>query len=482
MAKISEKSETRDLRQEFLTMLASSDRSDACRAISDRTEQLIRLTGKGFDLSGMDLSNANLRGLNLRKAVLNQTQLYGADLSEANLSEVTMICPGLERTKFMGADLSGGYMHALAAQVCDFTNANLSNIVDGTGSLFHGSKMIGVDLRNSVLGGSTFYQCHLDGADFENADLQGVTFNECYLDHTQFTNASISQLTVTKTHIKNVSLTSASGHGVVFQRLSTCDDLDLTGAHLPFVRFDQVVGNIKAHNLYGYGADFNASLLSGSDFTGADMSYSRWIACNIERISMHEAVLENVSMHACRGSDSNLTGVRAEYFRAIECSFQRSQMAGFAGRGSFFRDTDLSECDMERAYLYRATITGDPPKSMSLRKSNLQNANLVQAYVAADMTCANLRGANLVYSRVNQSSFSHTDLGGVNLYEASAVKVDFTGAKLPNVSGPFFADRCSGLVDALGAPEGKLNAFVSQLQALLKDAGGSSTHNKEERV
>jgi hypothetical protein len=40
----------------------------------------------------------------------------------------------------MGAKLDFAYMHAMAAQVCNFDDASLRNVIDATGSLFHGCR------------------------------------------------------------------------------------------------------------------------------------------------------------------------------------------------------------------------------------------------------------------------------------------------------------------------------------------------------
>ena len=123
------------------TWAKTPDRARAEREVAATTARLIEDTGTGLQLSEADLSGLDLRGFDLRKATLNRALLHSTDLSGANLSGANLICSGMERTKLARADLSGAYVHAFAAQVCDFSGADLSRLVDATGSLFHGCNL-----------------------------------------------------------------------------------------------------------------------------------------------------------------------------------------------------------------------------------------------------------------------------------------------------------------------------------------------------
>src|SRR5262249_7540301 len=112
------------------------DRALAGAMVKQRSLALIEKTGRGLDLSNADLNGLNLSGFYLRRALMNRVQLHSADLSEAILTEASIICPAMEKTVLRGANLEGAYMHAMAAQVCDFRNASLDALVDATGSLF----------------------------------------------------------------------------------------------------------------------------------------------------------------------------------------------------------------------------------------------------------------------------------------------------------------------------------------------------------
>jgi hypothetical protein len=116
-------------------------------------------------------------------------------------------------------------------------------------------------------------------------------------------------------------------------------------------------------------------------------------------------------------------------------------------------------------------ITGDPPKGMSLRGADLENATLVQAYVAADLRGARLNGANCAYSRFSQSDLSGAQLNGANMYQSTWVKVVAQGASVAGLRAPVFVDRCPGLETAVRESAGdtaeEFGAFLRRFAAAL---------------
>ena len=259
------------------------------------------------------------------------------------------------------------------------------------------------------------------------------------------------------------------------------DEYDLRDAHLPFLRLDSIkAAKVKADNLGAPGADIRACELNGARLRNAALETSRWVASHLEGADLREARLDGSSFNNCAARGVRLEGAAAENLSAVECSFAGARMAHFAGRCASFRDCDLSRADLREAYLYRASLTGDPPRSMAMAGADLSGAVLVQAYVAADLTGADLTGARCAYARLNQCILRGADLSGVALYEASMVKTDCTDARFTNLKPPVFADRAAGLLEALeAAPAGAAGedtvAFLEKLDALLRGPGRGST-------
>src|SRR3712207_7521535 len=65
------------------------------------------------------------------------------------------------------------YTTLFRSQACDFTRADLSSVLDATGSLLHGCKLVEAVLDRGSLAGANFYQCDLRGSSWKNATLQG---------------------------------------------------------------------------------------------------------------------------------------------------------------------------------------------------------------------------------------------------------------------------------------------------------------------
>ncbi|MET0065286.1 MAG: pentapeptide repeat-containing protein [Candidatus Thiodiazotropha sp.] len=459
---------------------ASSDRSAAQKEVSAYTEQLIARTGRGMVLREADLRGLDLSGFDLRKAVLNRAVLHGTNLSGADMSGAALVCPGMERTLLKGTIMRGVYMHAFAAQVCDFTGADMSDLTDATGSLFHGCFMSGVNLSGNSIAGTTFYQCIMDDVDFRRSNLQGSVINECHLGGADFTGAQLAQLSITKSNCRGVRFNEASGEGLCLQRLVDADNISLAQANLPGLRIrGGSYTRLAAQSLTAREADFASLSMSRANFSLADLEQARFLNLNIEGADFSGAKLDNATLYNCMADGSDFSAVTGENIAVRESSFQAAKLNRFTARCAHFRDCNLSRADLHGAYLYRAMITGDPPKAMSMNDADLSATTLVQSYIAGDLSGADLRGALLVYARLNQIILNGADLTGASLFGASLVKSLFDGARMDDVVGPVFSDRCSGLHQALEQAQGdesrKLAAFVAGLEELLKQQQRGST-------
>jgi uncharacterized protein YjbI with pentapeptide repeats/histidyl-tRNA synthetase len=447
---------------------SAEDRGPALEEISTLTRRLLAETGRGLQLSEAGLANLDLSGADLSGAVLNRAVLHGTRLRGAVLDRCTMICPGLERTDFTGASLREAYVHALAAQTCSFDDARLDGLRDATGSLFHGCSMRRAVLSGSHLAGATYYQCDLTGADLRTANLQGASINECLLRATQLDDAMVDQLVITKCDLTGASLRGAHGAGLVVQRPTAADDLDLSGARLPGLRLADVrADGLRADRLSATGADVNGCVLAAARLRAAGLHSVRLVDSALPGADLTDAVITGGSVRNCVLSDIRLTNAQAENVSVVESRLHKAQMSGFVGRCAVFRDVDLRGADLSQANLYRAMLTGDPPRGMCLSGADLSGAILVQAYLAADLTGADLRGVNAAYSRFSQSDLSGADLSGAAMFQSTWVKVECHRVRLAGVRPPLFADRCPGLIESIRESSGpEATTFTDYLASL----------------
>jgi len=457
--------------------LNAPDRAAASADISEWTAKTLEQSGRGIDLTAADLSSVDLAGLDLRGVMLRRTTLHSTRLDNANLSDANLICPGMEKASFRGVTLHGTYLHALAAQVCDFTGADFSRVLDATGTLFHGCRFVDAVLDQSSFAGATFYQCDLRGTKWRATALQGATFNECLLDGASFNYANLEQVTMNKCRLDTVSFEGATGQGLTIQRPTAASAVRLDGAQLVGMRLVGVRGDRwSARAAHLRDVDIVDCQLLNAIFTNADLTGGRLVRCELSGIDLSEASLGGSTLAYTSAVGASLRQVFAENLMIHECSLPHATLEGIKARGLVVRDSDLSQAKMAGAYLYRAMFTGDPPRAMSLRGADLRGANLIQAHIAADLSEACLVGAHASYARLNQSALCDTDLRGISLFDASMVKTDFTGAQLSVLRPPFFVDRCNGLEEALtAAGDATALGYMEQLARTLGHGVRSST-------
>lgn len=452
-------------------------REAAVAQIDGLTSERLQGNGRGIDLTDAALVHADLSSLNLRGATLSRATLHSACLDGADLSEARLICPAMEKTSLRDATLSRAYLHALAAQVCDFTGADLSSVLDATGSLFHGCRFVEAVLDRGTLAGATFYQCDLRDSSWRGASLQGATFNECLLDRACFDGANLDQVTITKCRLDEARLAGATGFGLTIQRPTAAGRVQLDGAELPSLRLLNVRGaGWSARGSRLRDLDVVDCHLAKAIFTQANLAGARFTRSDLAETDFSGALLMSATISSSSLVEARLDAAQAENATIVESALAGASLEGIRARGLVVRDTDLSGACLRAAYLYRAMLTGDPPQAMSLRGADLQGANLVQSHIAADLSGANLVGAHAAYARLNQSILRGADLRGISLFDASLVKTDFSEARLSVLCPPFFADRCTGLGDALAvADDATAIAFLAQLRTAMSAGVSGST-------
>jgi uncharacterized protein YjbI with pentapeptide repeats len=457
--------------------LGGSDREAVLTEVDQWTAEQLERNGRGINLTSADLVDADLSSLNLRGTTLNRATLHEARLDHADLSGASLICPAMEKTSLRGAKLNAAYLHALAAQVCDFTGADLSSVLDATGSLLHGCRFVEAMLDGSSLAGATFYQCDLRGSSWRNATLQGATFNECLLDGARFDGANLDQVSMTKCCLDGAQFGGATGRGLTIQRPTAASRVQLDGAELSSLRLLNARGaGWSARGAHLRDIDVVDCHLPNASFTGATLGGGRFLRSDLAGADFSEASLVGATIASSSLVGARLDAVHAENTTIIESTLESASLAGIRARAFVVRDTDLSHVCLRSGYLYRAMLTGDPPRAMSMRGADLRGANLVQAYIAADLSGANLVGVHAAYARLNQSVLQDADLRGISFSGASLVKTDFSGAHFSMLRPSFFADRCPGLVDALAIAEDETAiAFLAQLNVALDRNGRGST-------
>lgn len=226
-------------------------------------------------------------------------------------------------------------------------------------------------------------------------------------------------------------------------------------------------------------ADLTDVTLSSPTFAWADFTRSMWRSVSMSDADLKAVALTDAKMTGCTLLGADLSQAHAENLNLVECDLSDADLSHVAARCLTARDVNLTRADLSHANLYRAMLTGDPPKAMSLRQARLQNTVLVQAYLAANLCEADLTGAAAAYSRFSQSCLDGAILDGAGMHESTWVKASFVGASLANVKPPVFADRCAGLLEAAektgGETADEFSSYLRGLSELLGKARRGST-------
>ena len=285
---------------------------------------------------------------------------------------------------------------------------------------------------------------------------------------------------MTKTSLRGTSFERAAGRGLVLQRLTASDNLVLSDADLPELRLSDISGQgWRASGLKAANADLVDVAAPAADLRGAELSGARLLRCSLPEATLAGALLNNGKISGGSLRRADLRGAHGENLHIVEADLSDADLTSFTGRCMTVRDGNLARVTLRFANLYRAMITGDPPRGMSLRGAVLEGATLVQAYLAADLREANLSGANCAYSRFSQSDLSGARLDGTNMYQSTWVKVTLHGASVKDVRAPVFADRCPGLRNSLdkagGLAADEFRTFLDSFDATLAAGRKGST-------
>jgi uncharacterized protein YjbI with pentapeptide repeats len=422
------------------------NRREALADLSALTAWLIAEQGRGLRLEGANLAGFDLSDFDLRQASLHRAILHEAKLDRADLSGAVLLCPSAEKTSFRATNFSGAYMHAFSAQACDFSGAKLDGAVDLTGAIFHGCRLEEASLRDVMMNGTIFYQCQASRATFEGSDLETASFTECTLDEASFAGCSLELTSFKRCGMRATSLAQARGQSCSVLHATSADGLDLRRAVLPGLRLAGITAaGLFAAELAARSLDMTDCRFSSADFSRADLRGARFTECSLPGANFPQAGLANTSLSSVDLTEGSLADALAENLHAANCRFCMADLSGLKGRCAVFRDCNMAGAKLDRAYLYRAMLTGDPPSAANLRAASFNEAVLVQAYVCADLTGAALRNAQLGYARFNQSILNEADLRGSSFQFASFVKVALNMARIGPFDGTVFLNRCEGL-------------------------------------
>jgi uncharacterized protein YjbI with pentapeptide repeats len=280
------------------------------------------LVGPGANLSGADLSNANLDGLDLRTSDLTRvksgkiTGNFYMD-TQWRLVDGYILGPSVNLENATLADISISNLDLTNAI---FTNASISGIT-GSGYKLSSNYEIrygmvvgpSINFRNLNLAGMQLQNLDLSGANFSNSNLSSTVFQDSNLSYVDFNSANLEG-----TVFKGANLTGAkSGNNIGSYQIKVTFNEFLPNPYvLTLVSDGQPIGNgyfvscgyllgpnlnlrganlqgCKLESFYDPSGDHGIGTVFGSDFSGANVSFSEFKDFNIQRTCFNGATITN---------------------------------------------------------------------------------------------------------------------------------------------------------------------------------------------
>jgi uncharacterized protein YjbI with pentapeptide repeats len=329
-------------------------------------------TAFGCDFRHADLENASMLRTDLRGCTFEGASLVGADLFEADLRE------GGQVTRDRKGEFHNrgtGQLPATPFSGANLTNASLSGVF-GVKTDFSNAIMRGCRLTRARVRGANFADCDLDGADFGQADTRDACFRGAVLVGANFDFADLAGSDMED------SLSDKPQGRLLTQQSESLQEL--LRRHLEFINTMGAAGQLL--DISGF--DLR---MSGGSWVKACLSMAKASSAVFYKLDLTEAALQ---MAKCDGAD----------FR--NCRLDKADLRGISLKGARLNNASMRKVDLQPMQMGRGIRVA----------ANLSNARLRNA----DLSGANLSGTSLV----------DADLSFADLSNATLTDADFSGARL----------------------------------------------------
>jgi uncharacterized protein YjbI with pentapeptide repeats len=180
------------------------------------------------------------------------------------------------------------------------------------------------------------------------------------------------------------------------------------------------------------GADLRAAYLRranliGADLRGADLDGPQYeTGVDLSEANLTRADLRRASLSGADLTGANLRRANLVYAYLGDANLRRANLIGAWLNEANLRGADLREADLSEAHLTRATLSRANLSGANLSEAGLEGVDLIDANLSA----ADLTGADLALATLVDTDLTGADLTGANLAIATLVDTDLTGADL----------------------------------------------------
>ena len=342
---------------------------------------------------------------------MNKCDFSSVDFSNANLSY---------------SDLSESILEYAKLEGVNFKNSILNNTNLSHGKFSSTPKNLASDLSDSSLRNANMSYIDLSNASLQNADLTGVD-----LSHANLSNVNFTDTTLKNANLSNTSLNRAVIKNTVFDDESSLRCCDFTnakimtkqnfsGADLSYSKFENVRLSINIlKQLPLDRVDLRGIICKGNlssfDFCKADLS----------RANFSKAVLKNTVF-----SGSNLSSVNFSHAAIDGVKFDNAKFDTTVFSRAVIENVDFSSLSMEYSWMQHTTL-----KHVNFFQTKLCGAQMSELEIGDDVSWenCNLTGANFQSTNLSKQDLSNTVMSQVNLVEANLNAADLSNTNLTEV-------------------------------------------------
>jgi uncharacterized protein YjbI with pentapeptide repeats len=278
----------------------------------------------------------------------------------------------------------------------------------------------------------------LAGRDFSGANLSGIDFSGADLSNAFFESANLTDAKFDAANLTGTVFAHAHGQRVSFRHAK------LKGANLGGAKFDDakfVEAELSGTNLYRAvltGAQFDKAIFEAADLTetelrGASLKGCKALELTLSKVSLAQADLSEATFEKCNFFEVKLHGTNFSHSRMDQSAF-----VDVSGEKTIFRGASLVNLRVVKAeagsHLHQADFRGANLTMANLRGADLGESDFTGATMHradlsdADLTNAKLNGIRASEARFERSNLTRAQLRGADLMNAVLARANVAGA------------------------------------------------------
>ncbi len=289
----------------------------------------------------------------------------------------------------------------------------------------------GIDFEGATLEGAFLEGANLEGCSFRGVNVERVVFTRARMARANFDNARIAWSNLGETDLEGTTFRQADLSATVMYKARLIGT-DLTGARIDHAVLTEAV--IKKPILLGLKA--KETVITRADLTDLSFRGAHFEQCTFMDLTMERADFSGANLTATAFID--VSGADAIFTGAV----MKNVRVGRIERGTAFPRAKFVGADLSSANLRGADLTGASFKEAILNQ--------------ADLSSCKCSGADFEGARAVESRFIKT-----NLTDANLSRTDFMNAMLTRaiVRGAKFEEANMFRADAAGVKGDKRTSF-----------------------